>query len=314
MDASQLVRLSQHPAAHIAANLYQYRRPIGYAINAVGGISMVTTRAMRRRSLRGGARRTSTGQYRGGYGRRAMSYSRRSSFRRQTRRRTSNIQQRRKRRQNFYKVGSPYVKPAQVRQTLVKTDILKTRELKEYNLTEIPFGQDNEMNERKTTTIWVKGISLTMQIKNKIKDVILFNYALVTPFDENVSFEQNFFKSAVQQRGVDFTTNLRSTAIHQRAINTDRFHVFTHKRMQLESEGGGTNDINIYGPRNWRLIQRYIPIKRMFRFENNTQNMPLTNVFLIYWCDRLCNPTNAAQENTAVQMEVNCLTYFRNII
>lgn len=311
MDASQIARIAQHPAAHIAANLYQYRRPIGYAINALGGISMATTRAMTRRSLRG--RRTSTGQIRGGV-RRSMMYMRRSSARRQSMRRRSYVQQRRRRRQNFYKVGSPFVRAPLVRQTIDNLYVLKSRELKHNVLTKIPFGQDNEMNERKTQNIWVKGVKLTMQIKNNIQDVILFNYAIVSPFYEDESWEQDFFRSAQNQRGVDFSTSLSSTAVHQRSINTDKHHVFTHKRIVFESEGGGTNDVNRYGPRNWRVIQRYIPIRRMFRFENNTVEEPLSNVYLVYWCDRLCNPKNSAQEDNMMRLEINALTYFRNIM
>lgn len=316
MDPASLVRLSNHPAAHVAANLYQYRRQVGYAVNAAGVVSryvmptlrssLVSTRSGRRRSLpatpglRGTTRRV---RRRSSVYRPARSFARRQSYR-----------QRRRRRQNFYKVGVPYSRPANRRQIFNSTVNLDSRTLEKHSLCNIPFGTDNEMDRRKSSNIWVKGIKICAQVRNNKRTVVTFNYAVISPFDDDSNLNTDFFRSAVTARAIDFSTSLSSNILHCRAINTDRFHVFTHKRLILESEGGGTNDINQFGPRNFKFINRYIPINRMFRYEKNTDDEPLNNVFLVYWCDAIVTPGGSGVETGYIKMELNQVIYFKNIM
>jgi len=112
---------------------------------------------------------------------------------------------------------------------------------------------------------------------------------------------------------VDFDNTQSALQFRCNQLNTDKFNVLMHKRMILgpSLKASSTNTVQDSTLPSFKLIDRYIPLKRQLRFAELNVNIPDHPVFLLYWCDLMTASRDDAPLADALTVEQNTITYFR---
>lgn len=288
-------RVANHPVAHIAANLYQYRHRIyqGYKYyNMVNTARRMSTYIRRRYPYRSTPRAT-----------------RSIARRRQLRGRAQRVAKSRTRR-TYNKIRSwQYRQQTKCHQVANQGTITGTRKLFHLAMTNIDFG--DKRNDRTRNICYIKAVKLCLQFKNLRSDVLCVNYAIIVPKFGTAVNETDFFRSCGEHRGVDLSTALTSTVLSCRGINTDRFVVLMHKRLRLGSEGNDSNDINDQGSKNWAIRNHYLRVNRTVRFDSELSTTPTAfPLYFVYWSDYLCKDANQPNLSGSLSFMKTITVYF----
>jgi len=138
-------------------------------------------------------------------------------------------------------------------------------------------GED--INQRPNDLIFLKGIKYCANFKAErpgYTGMSFVNFALVSRKENvysNSDVENNLFRSREDTRGQSFIDTGEALDRHCLPINTDKFHVWTHKRFKLR--GLGTN---MPGS---KMLSGYLPINRQIRFD--AANRPNGEILAIWW-------------------------------
>ena len=258
--------------------------------NKLGYLIAANAMAYQGRRLYGHARwayRTARGMYYGRNRKRVMRHARRNS------RRYRKIRQ--GKRQRFGRSTFGWSRgSALTRRTAVSFNYLwttQTRELDRYNLTNILSG--GEINQRADDMIYMGGYKIRMQIRNPRSEPMMMHVAVVAPREYagssgSADARVDFFRDVNGTRGLDFSEQLPSMQLHSRGINTDRYHVFFHKRYTLGPDASGTpqdGGYEAYTQKNWRYINQWVPIKRQIRYEGDAASDCVNTIYMFTWSD-----------------------------
>jgi hypothetical protein len=184
-----------------------------------------------------------------------------------------------------------------------------TRTFQINSLTTIPRGDDS--NERERALINVRGVKINMMFVNKrTLGRLLCNFAIISPKDciNTVPNGDDFFRAHDQYRWKDFDSPMNSMERHLAMINTDRYLIHYHKRFQI-----APNVTSSSAP-NWRLIRKWIAIKRQLRYEDkadgNATEPVNGSIYVVFWydhpdLDRSQTPT------TGLTLSGNSVIYYK---
>jgi len=141
-------------------------------------------------------------------------------------------------------------------------------------------NKGTDINDRPNDMIYLKGLKYCANFAPSatgVSESFFVNFAIVSRKDnvsQNTSFEENMFRSRQDTRSQDFEATGQAIDRHCLALNTDKFHVWVHKRFKLR--GLGTNMTGS------KMMSGYIPIKRQIRFDGS--NRPNGELHAIWWC------------------------------
>ena len=193
---------------------------------------------------------------------------------------------------------------------------LNTRVLNVNDLTQIAQGPN--LNQREYDMIYVSGYKISMQLRSGRPDPSMFHVALIAPREycgvaETPNFQENFFRGFEQTRGIDFSTALASQQFHEYPINSDKFHIFWHKRFVIgpEDTTSPVEEYNVGVSKNWKWIKKYVPIKRQIRFENGTAGSATNRIYLVQWGDLFLNDPASTPQGWLTGQKVITL-YFKD--
>lgn len=167
--------------------------------------------------------------------------------------------------------------------------------------------------DRRRDTINCRGYLIQLCITNKVEAIIYFNWAVIAPKDrDNDIVNANFFRGYEVRRGENFNpNNLSVIDFHKRPINTDLYNVLAHNRIRL---GQNPPDGQAVSDTNFRLIKKWVPLRRQIRFDTLVDEIALDQVYVVYWCDFNQSPIGTAAQANVIDVIQNHVTYFRNTV
>jgi len=136
-----------------------------------------------------------------------------------------------------------------------------------------------DINQRPNDMIFLKGVKYCANfqpLRPGLVETTLCNFAIVSRKENvysNSDLTNNLFRSREDTRGQSFEDTGEAIDRHCLPINTDKYHVWTHKRFKLR--GAGTN---LPGS---RMLSGYLPVNRQIRFD--AANRPNGELLAIWW-------------------------------
>lgn len=177
------------------------------------------------------------------------------------------------------------------------------------------FGQQ----ERLRAVIDLRGWRLRLSLLNASVVPNYFHYAIVSPKsgDQIQISLQDFFRDHEASRDVNFSTALETHAFHDLYINPDKFHILSHNKIFIpkwdESTTGNGWSVGDYKNCNYKVINKYVPLKRPVTFDDDdvTQNYADKGIFLLYWCAYPLEPAPTDAQVAAMYANMEVVTYYR---
>lgn len=183
-----------------------------------------------------------------------------------------------------------------------------TRTLYSHVLNDTPQGL--ALDERQRQIINLRGLKICMDVSNSNNRPTHFNWAIVSPKNQSdTNLTSRFFRGNGTTRSIDFGVNLQSAEFSCNPINADKYVVLTHQRHLLGVPKNSNQDF-ADTRQSYLRVDRYIKIGRQFRFAGNGDNYD--KLLLVYWFDGMLNAGGQLAIPQAVQMSLNCVSYFRD--
>ena len=206
------------------------------------------------------------------------------------------------------------------RRTLTSFDYVwqnNTRTLVRFNVTNITKGSD--IDNREADLIYFAGCKYRFHVKNPRQDPLVLHIAICAPREfagagGQAAAEQNFFRDVNGTRGLNFSTNMNSLEMNSRGINSDLYHIFSHKRYYFGPDASGTpqsEGYEAYTQKNWKYLSKWVPVKRQIRYEDGTAGSCVNKVFMFVWSD-LHNAESTQTPQTGVDGMFEVVSYWRN--
>lgn len=165
---------------------------------------------------------------------------------------------------------------------------------------------EDHINERERQMAYVSGCKICMQFVNKGTSILYVNVAVVYKrYDGSAPTETDFFRGSNIERGSDFGITLSSLELNCLPINADEYVVLWRKRMKLPAAGAESQG------RHVRQVHKWVPIKKQFRFKDNSATPIGGSPYLIYWFDRHSNQANSAVNASECNVFKRWVVYFR---
>ena len=163
-----------------------------------------------------------------------------------------------------------------------------------------------------------RGVAVHMVLRNTHTLPVVFNYAVVSSKNQKYSISagttapstvpgmanSGFFRFYGNSRDTNFSNSLSSIEFNYSPIDTDKFNVHMHRRTLLNAttNDGSTGYRNESGS-NFKQIRTYVPIKRQLRYNDDSDDLCETPIFLVYWCDIYQANTNNIPANSIVGIQ-----------
>jgi len=189
-----------------------------------------------------------------------------------------------------------------------------------YDLTGI--AQGNEQYQRERSIINVSGFKIKIWFRNfQGSTPCWINCAVIAPKSttsgDNVSGISFFRNEGGTQRYFDFN-GIGATGFQQatRSINNDDYVILWRKRFMLGQQSPGAVNYNEQSGRSsYRLIERYIPLKRQVRYAD-AESISATDgrVWLVYWQQNPDSLAVAGLPSGSLLVSQKFVTYFREIV
>lgn len=181
-----------------------------------------------------------------------------------------------------------------------------------YDLTGIASGSTNAINTRQRDVVEYRGFKICMTVRNLGDSPLTLNMAVISPRgtegslsdgDTGMTQVLNFFRGNSTEREKNFGDSVGVTdpniVYFCHSINTDRWHVLSHKRYIIHPRTSGTShNAEI---KNYRSFNRYYKINRQVRFDGTT-GLCTTPVYFVFWVD--VHMATATLTNTASTLEI----------
>lgn len=188
---------------------------------------------------------------------------------------------------------------------------LSTRTLYTEALNDISGTANNAINARQRDVAYVTGTKICMAVNSLSPLPLHFNWAVVSRKDQADAAPTvtDFFRSMAGTRSQNFATGLSSLQFSCLPINKDKYHILTHHRRLLASTGEAT--VNDGVRKSYIEVQKWIPIKRQFRFDGDAATTAERRYFLVYWFDTWMAQAASAPIADQVAVYEHHTTYFR---
>lgn len=182
--------------------------------------------------------------------------------------------------------------------------VTSTRTLNSRALIQLTRG-DN-INARERDIIDLRGFKFCVQAQNLRTNAPLYvNVAVVSSkFDPTQApTTAGFFRGENSSRGDNFDVNLQSAEFHCLPINTDKYFIQAHHRIQLAPFNTQQKD--------YAMKEFYVPIKRQIRFDDSGSGSLNRQFYLVWWCDILLAASGSLPVSTALSLQWKAVTVFR---
>lgn len=186
-----------------------------------------------------------------------------------------------------------------------------TRTLYSFELTDLTEGYDRDQRLRKMINL--RGFKVCLELMNLGANALYVNVALLSPKVGQTIDTTGFFRGKDLARGIDFGTPLNGLEFHCLPINTDRYHVLTHKRHQLVSGTGAGTTVDLQSA-NHTTLDFYQKINRQIRYDSGSTSPIDGRVYLVVWCDSFGAQTASSVVATQLQMTRRAVMYFKEPI
>lgn len=187
-----------------------------------------------------------------------------------------------------------------------------TRTLYQVELTQLTRNTtDVAIDNRVRDIANIRGFKCCFQIRaNNGNSPLEVNWAVVSPKSSQAVSVTDFFRGTDNTRSLDFgtaRTSLENTCL---PINTDLYTILTRKRFTLSPKDAAAADYND-NRRNFKMIEKWIPLKRQIRYDGASSTSATTPVYAVWWCDKsFAGTTDAATVGAATVMD-KYVVYFK---
>jgi len=142
---------------------------------------------------------------------------------------------------------------------------------------------DENISKRSRDTIHHKGVKICFMAKNRLKEPVFFNWAIIIPKADNSINALNILRGDETERDQSIDNSRTYMDLRCLPINSDRYRIVKHKRFTILFD----SDKDISNPNegcDMRVVEEYIRIDRQIFFDGDIA-LPLTNVWMVWWCD-----------------------------
>jgi len=251
---------------------------------------------------------------------------RRSMSRKKTKRRKTSRSSARLKKVGFGNrkmLGSP-PKTSTAKSHLVRDDLtlaIQSKDLYFQEVITMPlYGGVGKINStmRTADAVTISGLDICMHIVNKHTVPMLFHTAIVQRKNTTDNFADNFFRqdgngSKISQgRSYDFDNDLSGWEMNCLNMSPDNMIILEHKRYTIHGRTGidASAKYNNMGRKNWKDIDRYIPIKRQFRF--NDLGQPDTPLIMYWWFSFPDEIVGSLPQTGFCDISMKIQTFFQN--
>lgn len=197
--------------------------------------------------------------------------------------------------------------------------IYNTRTLYKRQLVVVPPGMAD--NQRMGTAINLKGIKICtnwMHAQMSNGNGLNCHLAIIAPKENNAKtfaageFEQDFFGAwgfNGSNRALDFGIQLSSIDFDCYPINTDKWVVLKHIRLDLATFNANHSAFDSYKKEHF-----YLKINRQVQFSSMAEDaLPDNPIYMVWWCDNWMEEGGFAGRANELRMEAKAILYFSDI-
>lgn len=224
--------------------------------------------------------------------------------------------QAKKRKYTLTQVGEPMKNIHLKKETTHQLDVtnIDTRTLYDEELTIIDGGDGED--ERSRSLINCKGIEFCYHLYNRTNTPMLVNLAILAPKHTSSGISViDFFRGTGGARGMDFGTTLSALQLHYSSINTDKYTVIKHMRMQMGPQGDAVGLYNSdTGPANFKTGKFWIKVNRQLRYDNSLSTSCNTPIYAVWWIDKASNAASASVETNLFAVSFMHNMYYTDVL
>lgn len=231
------------------------------------------------------------------------------------------------RRQN---VGLPYRRVKNKREVVIDQEFASNTQvastLYSRDISAVPLSSSNR-NTREYFEIALQGVLIDVQLHNNDSAPHLVRMwvishrgddTLSSPLDQENSPvpTENFYKGQQGNRSVDYNGVSRGFTNHStHTINTDVWNVLWSTKFMLSSNG---DNVNGYGDNtfpNYKLVKKYIPIKRNLTYDNDSPVSVATAGRIFFVFDHVSmQKTASGTEGANMKFGFKAQMFFRDVM
>lgn len=227
----------------------------------------------------------------------------------------------RKRTKEINKIGDPAGTATSKKDSMITTAPVTADVNQIYNLDltalerdigSTPAGQFRlNINSRDRGMAFISGIRYKQVWVNKRTEPSLVRWAIISPKNNTVtSLTSGFFRAYEDSRDSDFSS-VRTTLEKQTLpINRDKYRVFYEGKLYLGA-GPGAGTIVDRERSNMNGIDRWFPINRQVRFNDDSNQDCEDKIFIVWWVTNYIGSSTVALTNT-LDTQSSVVTHFRD--
>ncbi len=150
------------------------------------------------------------------------------------------------------------------------------------------IAKGDQINRRERDIVNLAGWKVRLQVHNTWDLPVTFRFAVVSPrqtFGANpTERNQNLLRSFGPERSLNLGLGNSGITNTNNKINDDLYMVLYETSIELGPDAGATGYSGGI-QKNWHYMDKWIPLKKQFRYNVGTGGKSETPVYIIYWFD-----------------------------
>lgn len=170
-----------------------------------------------------------------------------------------------------------------------------------------------EINRRQRHNVLVTGVSIKEIIRNlNTSNPMVYNFAIISQKNSKTFDGTGFFRDFDSSRDIDFNlTLLNSMKMNNLPISTDKFNVHFRKKVVLAASDQASAGYLDSTSNSYKYWEKYIPINRNFRFNDDGTTECETPLYAVWWCDLIQNGAGAGSGANQITKQVHHVVHFK---
>lgn len=166
------------------------------------------------------------------------------------------------------------------------------------------------INKRLRNNIYLGGVQWKQTWSNSIEFPMVIRWAIVSPTTNQVTnIPTGMFKAFNASRDQDFANTMSSLEKQTFPLSTDRLTVYYEGKLYLGGKSGGAPAITDRDGQNHVSIDKYFPLKRQVRYNDDSTQDCESKVFCIWWATPYMQSTTSS--TAGLNTQTSLVTYFR---
>ncbi len=145
-----------------------------------------------------------------------------------------------------------------------------------------------ELIQRERDIVNLAGWKVRFQVHNTFDVPVTFRFAVVSPRQtfgtSSVQRNQNLLRSFGPERSLNLGIGNSGITNSNNKINDDLYMVLYETSFEMGPDAGATGYSGGI-QKNWHYMDKWIPLKKQFRYNAGTSGKSETPVYIIYWYD-----------------------------